>query len=67
MVRHLVAAQEGTARTARKLPPMVAAANDPPAADLLTQRLNVHQKTAAQLVGKVMHLFAVDQIGARRR
>ena len=49
MVRHLVAAQEATARTARKLFPVVDAANDQPTADLLTQRLTVHEKTAWML------------------
>ena len=49
MVRHLVAAQEATARTARKLFPMVEKANDQPTADLLTQRLEVHEKTAWML------------------
>lgn len=49
MVRHLVAAQEATARTARQLLPVVADANDQPTADLLTQRLNVHEKTAWML------------------
>jgi starvation-inducible DNA-binding protein len=49
MVRHLVAAQEATARTARKLLPVVDEANDQPTADLLTQRLDVHEKTAWML------------------
>ncbi len=49
MVRHLVAAQEATARTARKLLPVVAEADDQPTADLLTQRLDVHEKTAWML------------------
>ena len=49
MIRHLVAAQESTARTARKLFPVVDAANDQPTADLLTQRLEVHEKTAWML------------------
>jgi starvation-inducible DNA-binding protein len=49
MVRHLVAAQEATARTARKLFPVVDSANDQPTADLLTQRLEVHEKTAWML------------------
>lgn len=49
MVRHLVAAQEATARTARELFPLVSAANDQPTADLLTQRLEVHEKTAWML------------------
>ncbi len=49
MIRHLVAAQEATARTARKLFPLVDAANDQPTADLLTQRLDVHEKAAWML------------------
>ena len=49
MVRHLVVAQETTARTARKLFAAVNAANDQPTADLLTQRLDVHEKTAWML------------------
>lgn len=49
MVRHLVSAQETTARTARKLFAVVDAANDQPTADLLTQRLEVHEKTAWML------------------
>ncbi|MCD6027733.1 MAG: starvation/stationary phase protection protein [Solimicrobium sp.] len=49
MVRHLVSAQEATARTARKLFPIVDAANDQPTADILTQRLEIHEKTAWML------------------
>ncbi len=49
MVRHLVAAQEATARTARKLFALVNEANDQPSADLLTQRLEIHEKTAWML------------------
>ena len=49
MIRHLVTAQEATARTARKLFPLVDAASDQPTADLLTQRLEVHEKTAWML------------------
>jgi starvation-inducible DNA-binding protein len=49
MVRHLVSAQEATARTARKLFPIVDAANDQPSADLLTQRIDIHEKTAWML------------------
>ena len=49
MVRLLVAAQEATARTARELFPLVDKANDQPTADLLTQRLEVHEKTAWML------------------
>ncbi len=49
MVRHLVQAQEATARTARELFDVVEKANDQPTADLLTQRLDVHEKTAWML------------------
>lgn len=49
MVRHLVNAQEATARTARSLLPVVDEANDQPTIDLLTQRLDVHEKTAWML------------------
>lgn len=49
MVRHLVVAQEAAARTARRLFPVVNKANDQPSADLLTQRLDIHEKTAWML------------------
>jgi starvation-inducible DNA-binding protein len=49
MIRHLVAAQEATARTARSIFPAVEKANDQPSMDLLTQRLDVHEKTAWML------------------
>lgn len=49
MVHHLVAAQEATARTARKLFDLVDEANDQPTADVLTQRIDVHEKTAWML------------------
>lgn len=49
MVHHLVKAQESTARTARELFPVVEKANDQPTADLLTQRLEIHEKTAWML------------------
>ena len=49
MVRYLVKAQEATAKTARKLFPLVDKANDQPTADLLTQRLDIHEKTAWML------------------
>lgn len=49
MVRHLVNAHEATARTARSLFDVVDKASDEPTADLLTQRLDVHEKTAWML------------------
>ena len=49
MVALLVAAQEATARTARSLLAVADAANDQPTLDLLTQRLDLHEKTAWML------------------
>ena len=49
MVRLLVAGHEAVARTARKNFPVVDKANDEPTADLLTQRMQVHEKTAWML------------------
>ena len=49
MVKHLVQAQEATAKTARSLFNLTDKANDQPTADLLTQRINVHEKTAWML------------------
>jgi len=49
MILHLVKAQEATARTARNLFPVVDKANDQPTADVLTQRIDVHEKTAWML------------------
>ncbi len=49
MVRLLVQGHEAVARTARKIFPAVEKANDQPTLDLLTQRLQVHEKTAWML------------------
>ena len=49
MVRLLVQGHEAVARTARKVFPAVEKANDQPTMDLLTQRLQVHEKTAWML------------------
>jgi starvation-inducible DNA-binding protein len=49
MIRLLVDAQEATARTAREVLPIADKANDQPTMDLLTQRLDVHEKTAWML------------------
>jgi starvation-inducible DNA-binding protein len=49
MVRILVEGQEAVARTARKIFPVVDKASDEPTADLLTQRMQVHEKTAWML------------------
>ena len=49
MVKQLVADHEAVARTARSVFEIADAANDQPSADLLTQRLQVHEKTAWML------------------
>ena len=49
MIRQLVVGQETAARTAREIFPTVEKANDQPTADLLTQRLQVHEKNAGML------------------
>lgn len=49
MVRVLVAGHEAVARTARALFPLADKVGDEPTADLLTQRLTVHEQTAWML------------------
>lgn len=49
MIRQLVAGQEAVVRTARESLPAAEAANDQPTLDLLTQRMQVHEKTAWML------------------
>jgi len=46
MMKRLVDGQEMVVRTARSLLPTVDAAHDQPTADLLTQRMQDHEKTA---------------------
>ena len=49
MIRSLVKGHEAVARTARAVFPLAEAAHDQPTADLLTQRLQIHEKTAWML------------------
>jgi starvation-inducible DNA-binding protein len=49
MIRQLVDGQEAVARTARAVFPSAEKAGDEPTADLLTQRLQIHEKTAWML------------------
>ncbi|MDP3821636.1 MAG: Dps family protein [Burkholderiales bacterium] len=49
MVAILVAGHEAVARTARSIFPLADKAGDEPTADLLTQRLTVHEQTAWML------------------
>lgn len=49
MIEQLVRGQEAVVRTARSILPIVEKANDQPTLDLLTQRMQVHEKTAWML------------------
>ena len=49
MVAELIEGQEAVARTARSVLPVADAANDQPTLDLLTQRLDIHEKNAWML------------------
>ncbi len=49
MIRILVEGQEAVVRTARSLYPVVEKASDEATADLLTQRIQLHEKTAWML------------------
>ena len=49
MIRQLVEGQEAIARTARSVFPAVEKAGDEPTADLLTQRIQLHEKNAWML------------------
>jgi len=49
MIRLLVEGQESVVRTARSVFPVVERVSDEPTADLLTQRMQVHEKTAWML------------------
>jgi starvation-inducible DNA-binding protein len=49
MIKLLVEGQEAVCRTARSIFPIAEKASDEPTADLLTQRLQLHEKTAWML------------------
>ena len=49
MIRKLIEGQEAVVRTARKVFPLVDKAADESSADLLTQRMQIHEKTAWML------------------
>ncbi len=49
MIRELVEGQEAVTRTARSLLPLVQNVSDEPTADLLTQRMQLHEKNAWML------------------
>jgi len=49
MIRQLARDQETVVRTARQVFPLAESSNDEPTADLLTQRMQIHEKTAWML------------------
>jgi starvation-inducible DNA-binding protein len=49
MIKNLVTAQESVIKTARSVFPVADSANDEATADLLTQRIQLHEKTAWML------------------
>ena len=49
MIKELAKGQEAVVKTARKVFPACEKANDEPTADLLTQRMQLHEKTAWML------------------
>ena len=49
MIRQLLAGQEAVVKTARSIFPVVNKAGDKASADLLTQRMQIHEKTAWML------------------
>jgi starvation-inducible DNA-binding protein len=49
MIRQLVEGQESVVRTARSIFPIAGEAHDEPTADLLTQRMQLHEKNAWML------------------
>jgi starvation-inducible DNA-binding protein len=49
MIKQLVAGQEAVTKTARSLFPLVDKVGDEPTADLLTQRMQIHEKNAWML------------------
>lgn len=49
MIHQLVLGQEAVVRTAREIFPVIEAANDEPTADLVTNRMQTHEKTAWML------------------
>lgn len=49
MIKNLVKGNEAVTKTARQIFPVVEKASDEPTADLLTQRMQIHEKTAWML------------------
>ena len=67
MIRQLVAGQEAVARTARAAFKVADAADDQPTADLLTQRMEVHEKNAWMLRSLLEDGAAPAPVAAKKR
>lgn len=55
MIKQLIVGQETVTRTARSIFPLVDSVNDEASADLLTQRMQVHEKNAWMLRSLIDH------------
>jgi starvation-inducible DNA-binding protein len=55
MIRNLVLGQEAVVKTAREIIPIADEANDEPTLDLLTQRMQIHEKNAWMLRSLLGH------------
>ena len=60
MIRQLVIGQETVVRTAREIFPVVDRVNDEPTADLLTQRMQIHEKNAWMLRSMLENDISVE-------
>ncbi len=67
MIKQLIAGQEAIVRTARKLFPGVDKVGDEPTADLLTQRMQIHEKNAWMLRSLLEPHAPAAAVGKRRR
>jgi starvation-inducible DNA-binding protein len=67
MIRQLVAGQEAVARTARAAFKIADAADDQPTADLLTQRMEIHEKNAWMLRSLLEDGAAAPATTAKKR
>ena len=67
MIKQLIAGQEAIVRTARKLFPNVDKVGDEPTADLLTQRMQIHEKNAWMLRSLLEPHAPAAAVGKRRR
>ena len=67
MIKQLIAGQEAIVRTARKLFPNVDKVGDEPTADLLTQRMQIHEKNAWMLRSLLEPHAPAAAVSKRRR